>query len=880
MGDAGRWIFTLAVCSILLWTLPPARGEDAREWDQWTYHTSGEISSSLERLALDHENAEFTTAQELLGTREVHGGLEVPILFIGDRGDDRREWIMIIGAHHGDEPDSAEAVLAFAHYILGSGDGTVLSSDLMDSINMAVLPVVNPYGLDHGSRYDENGEDPNRDYPFEPEPYGANSDGIPLTTAGAHAVHSLAMMYPISVSLSFHTGSEGIFTPWGADNVRNLTPDQNMFRDLGSVLSEASGRDLDFGPANDFGSLGYLNGAFDDHLYGSSFYSQHLSSVGMALPWSTATATIEMIAKKGRDETRLGNLDGVFFPGSQNDGMVPMGVRMCLAACQLLEPEVDGEVSLQNGDLKVDLTFTGGTSPSVSDITINRKGAKIATFAPSVDKHPFLPEYYIRGGTSVPEPHEGCEIRLGISHDADWNDHEATSDPGIAPLSLFSLSRRGADYIELTWSIEGPRSEEMDRLRITAITPSLQQAGNNATITIDVPPSLGEPLHMDISARVDWNEETTRISGENITGGISSYEFFTPLMEGDAAVVVNLTTDTGIHTATSWMRLYPYVRITNVMRVIGETEVFRVHIGVDAAFGPTSVFYGISRGLQTDWGDEMWVVPPTGLVAPGYGPLTFDLDLSGIGGMVYLRVCNFPGAVETYHLFDLDLDVHVSVPVPRLEGELLTIGPSLIHMRWDGMTAITPSDYSITYTVDIRNTRTNGTDTHELIWLSVDQMSAADRDALLETARSIGIPEEDVQGGWIGIRGVPQDDGIYSIRPHVTGDIIDGRPFTLGGFDMQLGAINAFTVGGSEDVDDDEGDERQFPTNLAIFVVAVIAGVFVLSILRKDAHLSSDEGEEPAEERGRRRRIPTRPELARGENVRRRAPPWKGDGFK
>ncbi|MGA1820313.1 MAG: M14 family metallopeptidase [Thermoplasmatota archaeon] len=878
MGSIGRSSIVMLFSAILLVSFPVPGTEGQEEWSPWTYHTSGEISLSLQQLALLNEEAEYTTAQDLLGTRDITGGRVVPILFIGNRSDLSRKWIMIIGAHHGDEPDSAETVLAFAHYILTASEDDVVSDHLLDSINIAVLPVVNPFGLDHNSRFDENGEDPNRDYPFDPEGATSHSDGVPLTTAGAHAVHSLARMYPFSMALSFHTGSEGVFTPWGAEDVESLTPDQNMFEDLGSVLSTASGRNLNHGPANEFGTLGYLRGAFDDHLYGSTFYSQHLPSTDLALPWSTATATIEMISAKGRDETRLGNLDGVFFVGGPNDGTVPMGIRMSISACQLLVPEVAGSVERSGTDCEVDLVFTGSSSPSVSKLELTAKGSDPAFRGLRVEKHPLLPEHYITGSVPLPEPDLQYVASLSISFDTDWNDLEDPSDPHIAPVSLLSVSRYSNTAIELRWELDGGSpGDRGEFLEIIDIVPRAQQAGGIARIILNIPPSLGQPYLMYIHTRIDWNVETTMVPPSNITTGTSSYLFLTPLMEGVAEIEVDLTTDNGNYRALSSIRLYPYVRITHVLRVFDRPDVYRVHVGVDAAIGPTPVFYGVSRSLDLEWGEEGWVIPPAGLVAPGYGPLSFEVDLSRVGGTVYLRLCNFPGAAETFEMIELDTALTVTHPETRTGSNLLIIGPSLIYMRWNGLTVLTPDDYQITYNVDIRNVRTNTNQQHELVWQGIDQMSYADRRALREIAAEIGIPEEGLKGGWIGTMAAPEEDGTYSIKPHAAGEIVAGRPYDLSGFDVELTAVNSFSVG--DESEEDEGND--FPLSLVIFIIVLITAVFILSLLRRNAHIQKDDEEELPKAKGPvRRPPPPRPSPGSRREVQRSHPPWKGGGFK
>ncbi|MBN1390065.1 MAG: succinylglutamate desuccinylase/aspartoacylase family protein [Candidatus Thermoplasmatota archaeon] len=878
MGSIGRRSALVLIVSILVPLLCVTQAEEVTDGGQWTYHTSFEISASLLQLSLQHDDAEYTTAQELLGTRQIPGERDIPILFIGDRTEEERAWIMIIGAHHGDEPDSAETVLAFAQYILNDTYAGIFPAELRNGINIALLPVVNPYGLDHQSRYDENGEDPNRDYPFEPEGSVLHSDGIPLTTAGAHAVHSLAKMYPFSIALSFHTGSEGIFTPWGAENVGNLTPDRNMFRDLGGVLSRASGKRLNHGPANDFGTLGYLKGAFDDHLYGSTFYSQHLASGEFILPWSTATATIELVSAKGQDEARLGDLDGVLDMGGANDGTVSAGVRMSLAACQLLVPLVAGEVRKEGDACQVNLTFTGASTISMSDLELGSGDDHIADLGLALDKHPFLPEYHITGSHKLPDPNLEYNAELCLSFDMDWNGFAPDGDPEIAPQSVLSLSRWDPT-MELHFVIGGEplQPEPEGALNVLEITPFYQEAGRNAWITLDIPPSLGMPLNMSIYAGVNWNVEITYIAGTDISQNISRYEFLTPLLEGEATVEVLLDTEKGRFNANSTMWLYPYVRITNVIRTAGEQDMFRLYVGVDGALAPVTVFYGLSRDPTIDWWDDGWIIPPTGLIAPGYGPMTIDIDLSGIGGTVHFRVCSFPGSEETSQQMDLRTEILATSPRVTVDGEMLTIGPSVVYMRWNGLNEVTPSTYRTTYQVEVHHVQDNTTEFHELTWLSIDHMSETDRIELLSQAKDVGMSADDVTGGWIGYRGAPTVEGEYLLRTHIYGEsmgnLLDPVTFEIGPKESI-----PFIIGGEEK----DAEDREFPWALFILILMLILGVFIISYIRKGAHIPKEDDEGTTGERnGRRVARPLEKTFpAHNRSFGRAPPPWEGGDFK
>jgi hypothetical protein len=832
--------------SIPLFDFDPVKGEDG---DIWAYHTSYEIDQNLSSLAKNFTTiCEYTTAQELLGTRNITGNRTIPILFIGNRSDENRKWIMLIGAHHGDEPDSAETVLAFAHHMLPNIEQGAYLERLVNSVNIALLPVVNPYGLDMGTRFDENNEDPNRDYPFVPEGSTLYSDGIPLSTAGAHAVHSLAKLYPFSIALSFHTGSKGIYTPWGAEGIGSNTPDMNMFHDLGAVLSRASGKGLIHGPANGFGGLGYLRGAFDDHLYGASFYSQHLSSPAQILPWSTATATVELVDEWGMNVERLGNLNGVNDPSGPDDGTLPMGIRMSLAACNLLVPDMKGNFTKMGYIGEVQLSINGAASYNITSFMIGNESYDTGDILPIVSRHPFLPQFNISFDLQIEDDPLDRDIEMTVHFDEKWNDLENGTEPEISPQSVLSLSRAETDGSkQLTWTIEGEESSIPDgvSIKILNITPVVQEAGMNATVTLDIPKELGTPQSLHIYSYVYWIRETTQIPTENISTGIASYNFFTPLLEGESEVLVNLTTDKGSFEANSTMILYPRIYLMAMTPSFEDQHKFDVHVGVDGSINETTVFYGISRSLGIGWDEGGWTMEPTGLIALDYGPFTFDLDLSDIGGSVYLRVCNYPGTVETYHKLELSNDIQIIRPAARIENDTLVIGPSIIFAKWDGLMELNPGDFAISYEVEIRNTRTDESFSHSLEWRSLEQLSEIDRMELYRISAEKGLTQGQITGCWIGITEVPKVEGNYTLRVHVIGDRKEHLDFKPDGFDYQLGFRESFSIGNENG---DEKDHRELLIGIVIVIVVIITAIFILYVLEKGTKIKDQPALEEAPE--------------------------------
>ncbi len=872
-------------------------GEDNLDTYLYSYLSSQEIEFVLQGIAAEHQEiAEYSTAQELLGTREIPGSGSIPILFLGNRSDEERPWVMIIGGHHGDEPDSTVVPVAFTETLIeGYRALDPEISRLISGLNIAILPVINPYGLDHLTREDENGEDPNRDYPFSPEGVTSNSDGIPLTTAGANAVTELASRYPFSLAISFHTGSEGIFTPWGADDLSSISPDNNMFQDLGSMLSMASGANLRYGPANDYNGLGYLNGAFDDHLYGSILLPDRLYRPDMALPWSIATATIELGDYKGYNRDYLGTPAGIEDIGSEWDGNIPRGVRICRAACEIALPSIYGDVAVEGDELAFDLTLTGMASSGEPVFYIDENGPLSAPDL-STKVHDYLPMAQFRGSLNISGTNGTFDFRTEIEIDGDWTDVVPFSEPSSGPRSILSLSRAGTSGT-VTWGTRIEEQEEIDRelpdgIRIVHL-PSSYAAGRLTRIDLNISEDAGNPMAITIRSTVDWNTEITVIPVGEITKGVSSHEFITPVMEGDALVEVELVTDRGRFSDKGHIRLYPSISILNVITVPGETDHYKLYVGVDGGNGPTTVFFGISRDPDLGWNEPGWTVEPLGRVTDGFGPFMIDLDLSRIGGGVYFRVCNFPGSLESRQFFDFPVDVRITPPIVEGIRQELLIGPSIIYLRGDGLEEVTPARSSTSYFYQLIHLESDHTETGELTWRSIHHLTSEEKGLLLESAVQAGFTEDEVTGCWMSYRQLPPEDGEYILVFQVHGSIMSGSSHE--GIDHEHEFSINFTLGSTQEKDDDGND---FPTGLVVAFVVILVIVFLISVLRRNAHVGGGE-EEPDEElipdtrkgsrRGRpesgraRVRAPAPPSWAVNSRNRRTVPPlreWGGGGFK
>jgi hypothetical protein len=857
------------VCISLLLIPQQIIGESSERSIEVRYHTSFEIASILENASMDNPGiAEFTTAQDFLGTRDIIGGRVIPILFMGNRSDDR-PWIMLIGAHHGDEPDSAEAVLAFSMHLLDSyngGDPRALR--IAEGLNIAILPVVNPYGLDMLTRVDENGEDPNRDYPFEPAGVSQTTDGIPLTTAGADAIHELASMYPFSMAISFHTGSKGVFYPWGAPNTGVESPDHNAFSAIGSELSRASGQKLLHGPANDFPYVANLSGAFDDHLYGSMFLGDQLYSPEMKLPWSIYTATVELESVKGNHPENLGGLEDLWDDPISDTGTVPMGVRICYSACQMVKPELEVNHTYDNGNLHVRASVIGAVGLSDTGFLID---GEETGFDIEWTGHPYLPEYTLEFDIETQLEAGYHSISFSTKPDEDWSSKYDDSNPQIIPQSIVSRSREGLD---LTWT---------DTFYIQGDPPGPSDPTINASIEFldeDLVWEVSENSWLDLSLNwtgedpeevviiMELNEWTTvsKYSVGQFVKGNNSLPFDIVPMKGEANITVNLSFSEGDLVRTTKANILPGVEIMSAEEEREVDNKWRIMVGVSGGTGPTPLIWGVSRNPRESWETSGWSIPPGVVISEGYGPEIITVDLSGFDGTHYFRVIaadaldHFPYWMEKSRILYPQGDVTIPDISYYVDNDTLKLGPGLVISRMNGLEVLDPYTNDIVYEVTLSGPDGNSTPL-KLVWKHDPWLSDKEKNDLEYMLLKEGFSGDEVQGAFFGEIDLPDEKGDYRLFIEINGKVGVGEAMYE---DISLESeVGPFHIGEWEDEDGD--DDNRFPWILFIFLIIVAFVILIVSYLRYDSH-----GREPVpdeEEEGTKfrkyRKTGERPEKAR-----------------
>jgi len=288
--------------------------ENKQQQGDYKVLSSLEIKNKLESFESNFPDfVTLTTSQDLYGLQRAGGENDCPfdndpgclnyILTIEDTISHPRKSasykslpeVFISGCLHGDErvgPTSAvEAAEVLLHtaecqsLLFKNSTDTKCGEDLKEKYAMddktrewlarlvstrriIIVPTANALGYFRNVR-DEDGIDPNRDFPYDKEPKKC------METIAARTVNEIFRDHMIQMALTFHAGMEVIAYEWGAAPfLSNLSPDDKAQSQISSAYSRFAGsfpgvKNYDVGTMND--KVYYVNGGMEDWAYAASW---------------------------------------------------------------------------------------------------------------------------------------------------------------------------------------------------------------------------------------------------------------------------------------------------------------------------------------------------------------------------------------------------------------------------------------------------------------------------------------------------------------------------------------------------------------------------------------------------------------------------------
>jgi carboxypeptidase T len=210
------------------------------------YHTYPEMTSLLQTLA-----STYPSIMSLSSIGKTYEGRDLWMVKLSDNVnmEENEPEVLFMGAHHGNEKPSYEVCLYFLQYMLEHYENTSTPEvqDVIDHTQIYILPMVNPDGVEAGTRKNEvpnhgsfgfspivtsHGVDLNRNYGFRwflifllPRFYSGATSAVdfsdvyhgprPFSENETEAMKQFVDAHNIIISVSYHTYGDSVLYPWG-----------------------------------------------------------------------------------------------------------------------------------------------------------------------------------------------------------------------------------------------------------------------------------------------------------------------------------------------------------------------------------------------------------------------------------------------------------------------------------------------------------------------------------------------------------------------------------------------------------------------------------------------------------------------------------------
>jgi len=466
-----------------------------------------EASARLEALAKARPDlVELTTAEDEFNIpADTCGDTKCPIyiLKIGKEADPQKSRqtpeVFISGALHGDEMVGPTMSVELAQFLVDNYDTDESIKYLVDTRNVYIMPFANCIGFCQKTR-DENGIDPNRDFPYDrstaapADETGAElEEGKCLQTKAARAINSLFREHQFLLSLSVHAGNRSLLYPWGSyehleqadTKVSTHAPDLSAYRAVGYELMKAGGLDPEgsewyskWGPTSQ--NQYPKRGEFEDWAYGASWEGAALITKCRGLPADekykynsiyessydpnnvrAMSFMIQTDHNKAPAPEEYGTPAGV-LDSTKGEGQISRNIRLALKLMEFAEPTLRLKILPAKDTSSILIQTMGiGCSTVEAQIAVVPQSCDIPisddTFRGSVrlprPECSGLPlhgkEEWTTVQLMVPDGEEWC-VHARANFDEDWADGATSqahgADPNLPPQSFLTRQRTVQNY--------------------------------------------------------------------------------------------------------------------------------------------------------------------------------------------------------------------------------------------------------------------------------------------------------------------------------------------------------------------------------------------------------------------------------------------------
>lgn len=338
------------------------------------YLTYDEMMQGMKDLETAHpELVQLTNAQQEFGIADQQGGLKTWILRLTNEssGASTKPEAFVSGELHGDERVGPIAAYELAQWLVNNYASNSWAKLLLDTRELYFIPMTNAWGWANDQRTDENGVDPNRDFPYDQNPV--------LQTIPAQAINELYKRHLFIAGITFHAGMRVIGYEWGS--YTHNTPPYESPDDRGQD-QVARYMHTYAGPFDGLYPYGRMNekvypvhGGMEDWGYAATWDKQYVPPPYTYPNDSNRAFTIlvETSSSKQPSESSLGTDQEILKPGGIGDGHVPKNVRLLLVLFDSIMPYVEmlkNPPPDANGGSSVELKWQIGGAFTVDETQI------------------------------------------------------------------------------------------------------------------------------------------------------------------------------------------------------------------------------------------------------------------------------------------------------------------------------------------------------------------------------------------------------------------------------------------------------------------------------------------------------------------------------